>query len=72
MPLGYRTTTWALANLIRLAWGTAEAARRLAEAGVHVENRVDPTAARRGIDILDVIGPLTASHRAAEGAAQEP
>jgi hypothetical protein len=68
MTLRHRTTTRALTSLIRLAWSTAEAARRLAEAGVHVENWVDRTAARHGIDILEVLAPLTEGHSAAKEA----
>ena len=65
MNLRNRTATWTLANLMRLAWGTAEAPRRLGEAGVRLENWVDRTAAYRGIDILDVLAPLTERHSGA-------
>jgi hypothetical protein len=65
MRLRYRITTWALTSLIRLAWRTAEASRRLGEAGVQLENWVDRTAAKRGIDILDVLAPLTERHSGA-------
>jgi len=65
MTLRYRITTWALTSLMRLAWWTAEATRRLGEAGVRLENWVDRTATYRGIDILDVLAPLTERHSGA-------
>ena len=68
MTLRHRMTIWALTSLIRIAWSTAEAARRLRGAGVRLENWVDHTAARRGITILDVLAPLTECHSAAEEA----
>jgi hypothetical protein len=68
MTLRYRTTTRALTSLLRLAWRTAEAARRLGEAGERLENWVDGTAAYRGIDILDVLAPLTKRRSGAEEA----
>ena len=71
MILRHRMTIWALTSLIRLAWSTVEAVRRLDGAGVHLENWVDHPAARRGIAIPDVLAPLTERHSAAEEA-QEP
>jgi hypothetical protein len=62
MTLRHRTTIWALTSLVRLAWRAAEVASRLGEAGVRLENWVDRTAAYRGIDILDVLVPLTERH----------
>ena len=68
MRLGYWIKTLALTGLIRLGWGTAETTRRLGEAGVRLENWVDRTAAKRGIDVLDVPAPLTERHSGAEEA----
>jgi hypothetical protein len=68
MTLKHKTTIWALTSLIRLAWGAAGVAMRLGEAGVCLENWVDRTAACCGIDVLDVLAPLTKRHPGAEEA----
>jgi hypothetical protein len=65
MTLRYRITTLALTSLIRLAWRTAEAARTLGEAGERLEHWVESTAVGRGIDVLDVLAPLTERHSGA-------
>jgi hypothetical protein len=65
MTLRHRTATWALTSVMRFAWRTIEVARMLGEAGARIENWVDRTAAHRGIDILDVLAPLTERHSGA-------
>jgi hypothetical protein len=71
MTLRHLTPKWALVSLISLAWRTVEAAKRLGEAGGRPENWVDGVAAYRGIDLLDVLAPLTKRRSGAEEA-REP
>jgi hypothetical protein len=68
MALRHRRAIWVTSRLITLVWTTAEAARRVVGTGVHLENWVDRIAARRGMDVLDVLAPLTERHSAAEEA----
>jgi hypothetical protein len=64
MTWKHRTAILTLTALVRLPWRAAEASRRLGEAGERLENWVDRTAAYRGIDIVDVLAPLTERHSA--------
>ena len=68
MTLRCRITRLALTNLMRLAWESIGAARRLEAAGERLEHWVDGTAATCGIDVLDVLAPLTERHSGAREA----
>jgi hypothetical protein len=59
MDLPHTTTVWIVRQGIRLAWAMASLAERLGDAGVRLEVRLDATAAARGVDMLDVLEPLT-------------
>jgi hypothetical protein len=59
MTVNYCTTRWVLTQGVRLAWAMAQVARRLGDAGVRLEVRLDAVAVARGIDMLDVLRPLT-------------
>jgi hypothetical protein len=59
MTVKYSTTRWTLTQGVRLAWAMARAAMRLGDAGVRLEYALDAVAAARGIDMGDVLAPLT-------------
>jgi hypothetical protein len=65
MTLKHTTTVWLIRQGVRLAWAMARAAQRLGDAGVRLEVRLDAMAAARGVDMLDVVAPLTAPLSAA-------
>jgi hypothetical protein len=58
MTVKYRVTCWALTGAIRLTWAVARAAIRLDAVGLWLDGWANRTAARRGIDMLDVLAPL--------------
>jgi hypothetical protein len=59
MALKHITTVWLIRQGVRLAWAMARSAGRLASAGELLETRLDGVAAARGVDMLDVLAPLT-------------
>lgn len=68
MTVNHNTARWALRTSVRLAWGMAGVAERLADAGVRLEDRLEAVAMARGIDMMDVIRPLTERLRTAREA----
>jgi hypothetical protein len=58
MTVKYRTTCWALTGVIRLTWAMARGATGLDDAGLWLDGWANRTAARRGIDMIDVLSPL--------------
>lgn len=65
MTLPHTMMIWTLTQGFRLAWAMAHAAKRLGDAGERLEARLDGMAVARGVDILDVLEPLTSHPRAA-------
>ena len=59
MTVKYSTTRWALTTNVRLAWATARLAARLGDADVRLEDKAEAVAMARGIDMVDVLLPLT-------------
>ena len=59
MMVTYSTTRWALTQGVRLAWAMARVTTRLGDAGVRLEQSLDAVAMARGIDMGDVLLPLT-------------
>jgi len=59
MTLSHTTTVWMIRQGVRLAWATARAAQQLGYAGERLESRLDAVAMVRGVDMLDVLAPLT-------------
>lgn len=59
MALKHITTVWLIRQGISLAWTIAHVSTRLGSAGERLEVRLDGIAAARGIDMLDVLSPLT-------------
>ena len=53
-----RATCWALTGSIRLTWTLARAATMLDNAGLWLDGWTNRAAARRRIDMLDVLSPL--------------
>ena len=60
MTLRHTATVWTLTQGVRLAWVMARAARHIGDAGERLEVRLDAVAMARGVDMLDVLEPLTA------------
>ncbi len=63
MTLRHMATVWTLTQGVRLTWAMARAAQQLGDAGDRLSNRLDAAVNRaaeaRGIDMWDVLGPLT-------------
>ena len=59
MTLSHTTTVWMIRQGVRLAWAAARAAQQLGDAGERLESRLDAVAMVRGVDMLDVLAPLT-------------
>jgi hypothetical protein len=59
MALKHITTVWLIRQGVRLAWAMARASARLGSAGERLEARLDGVAAARGVDMLDVLAPLS-------------
>jgi hypothetical protein len=59
MTLRHMATVWTLTQGVRLAWVMARAARQLGDAGECLELRLDTLALARGVDMLDVLTPLS-------------
>ncbi len=59
MTVKYRVTCWALTRAIRLTWVVARVAARLDATGLWLDGWANRTAARRGVDMIDVTSPLT-------------
>ena len=55
----HSTARWTLTTSLRLAWAMARVAKRLGDAGVRLEYRLEAMAVARGIDMGDVLLPLT-------------
>jgi hypothetical protein len=60
MTLPHTTTVWMIRQGIRFAWAMAGAAERLGNAGERLEARLDAVAVAQGVDMRDVLEPLTA------------
>jgi hypothetical protein len=69
MTFPHNTTVWLIRQGVRLAWAMARAAETLGDAGIRLEVRLDATADARGVDMLDVLEPLTRHLRASSGRA---
>jgi hypothetical protein len=65
MTVKQNTARWALTASVQLAWAMARAAERLGKAGVCFEYRLEAVAMARGIDMGDVLAPLTTRLRTA-------
>jgi hypothetical protein len=59
MTVKHNTARWALTTSVRLAWAMARVAERLGDAGVRLEFRLEAVAMAWGIDMVDVLAPLT-------------
>ena len=59
MTLKHTTTVWLIRQGVRLAWAMAHAAERLGSAGERLEVRLDAVAGAQGVDMRDVLEPLT-------------
>jgi hypothetical protein len=58
MTVKYRVTRWALTGVIRLTWAVARGATVLDNAGLWLDGCANRTAARCGVDMIDVLSPL--------------
>jgi hypothetical protein len=58
MMVEYRATCWALTGAIRLTWVMARAATQMDGAGLWLDGWANRTAARAGVDMIDVLSPL--------------
>ena len=65
MTVDLNTARRALTTGVRLAWAMARVAERLGDAGARLEYRLEAMAMARGIDMGDVLAPLTKRLRTA-------
>jgi hypothetical protein len=59
MTFRHMAAVWTLTQGVRLAWAMARVAQQLGDAGVRLEDRLDAMATARGVDMFDVLAPLT-------------
>lgn len=59
MALKYITRVWVIRQGVRLAWRMAHVSERLGSAAESLEVRLDDIAKARGVDMWDVLEPLS-------------
>ena len=59
MALPHNTTVWLIRQGVRLASAMALAAERLGNAAERLERRLEAAAGAQGVDMRDVLEPLT-------------
>jgi hypothetical protein len=59
MALKYTITVWLIRQGVRLAWAMARTAERLGGSGERLEARMEAAAAACGVDMIDVLAPLS-------------
>jgi hypothetical protein len=59
MALTHITTVWFIRQGVRLAWTMAHLSEGLGGAGVRLETRLEDIAVAQGVDMRDVLEPLS-------------